>query len=208
MFVLLMASSILLHDQQHPTVMNGFPISFMQKVSSKVTIHFFQVVVFIIASVLIGGYYVSKKTGWGNFKTPVLIYQDADFVAVSMLRYIFYMFVAFALISLFLLLAFILINEITKNLYGTILLLLVVLLAPEFLSIAGVETNWLYPLKYIDIGAVLNGDAAMEFGIEKLDFRHSYGWLIGLNVIITAILYARNKLLHLRRVAIGDGGML
>ena len=198
LFVLLIASSILLHDQQHPTVITGFPISFMQKVSGKVTIHFFQVLVFFVSSVLIGGYYVSKKTEWGNFKTPVLIYQDADFIAVSMLRYIFYMFVAFALISLLLLLSFILINEITKNMYGTILLLLVVLLGPEFIRISGVESNWLYPLKFIDIGAVLNGDAAVIFGMEKLDFKNSFGWLIGLNLIIIAILYTRNKLLHLR----------
>ncbi|WHT47855.1 hypothetical protein QNH10_17460 [Sporosarcina thermotolerans] len=64
---------------------------------------------------------------------------------------------------------------------------------------AGVESNWLFPLKFIDIASVLSGEAAMEFGNKKMDFKHSYIWLIGLNLMAFVILYLRNMLLYIRR---------
>lgn len=199
LFVLIIGSSMLVNDQQHQSVVGGFPISFMQKVSGKVAIHLVQVLLFLVLAVLIGGYYIAQKTEWGNFITPVLIYQDMDFVAVSTIRYLMYMFIAFALIALFLLLVFVLINVMTKNLYATILTMIVILLLPDLISVTGATFNWLYPLKFIDIGSVLNGEAAAEFGNEKLDFKHSYSWLVGLNLLAAAILYGRNKLLYIRK---------
>ena len=199
LFVLIIGSSMLLIDQQHRSVVGGFPISFMQKVSGKVGIHLVQVMLFLIIGVLVGGSYVSRKTEWGNFMTPVLIYQDMDFIAVSTTRYVTYMFIAFALIALFLLLVFVLINVVTKNLYATILTMIVILLLPDLISVAGATFNWLYPLKFIDIGSVLNGEAAAEFGNERLDFKQSYNWLVGLNLIAAAVLYMRNKLLYIRK---------
>ncbi len=198
--VLLAGSSMLVNDQLHPSVLFGFPVSFMQKAISKVGVHFVQIMIFLCVAILIGSYYVARKAGWGDFRTPVLIYQDADFIAVSMLRYLFYMLVAFGLIALLLLFTFLFINLVTKNLYATIVIILFVLLSPQLLLVAGVETNLLYPLKFIDIGAVLNGDAAKEYGIEKLDFRHAYSWLVVLNLIVILMLYGRNKLLHIRKV--------
>ncbi|WP_432359949.1 hypothetical protein [Sporosarcina sp. UB5] len=198
--VLLAGSSILVNDQLHPSVLFGFPISFMQKAISKVGVHFVQIMFFLCASILIGSFYVARKTGWGDFRAPVLIYQDADFIAISMLRYLFYMLIAFALIALFLLFTFLLINLVTKNLYAAIVIILFVLLAPQLLLVAGVETNWLYPLKFIDISAVLSGEAAKEYGVEKLDFKHAYSWLVVLNLLVISILYGRNKLLHIKKV--------
>ncbi|WHT47996.1 hypothetical protein QNH10_18350 [Sporosarcina thermotolerans] len=200
LFVLLAGSTMLVNDQQHPSVVYGFPISFMQKAANKVGVHLVQVMFFLSASILIGGYYVSRKTGWGDFRTPVVIYQNADYIAVSMLRYLLLMSIAFGLIALLLLFAFLLINIVTKNLYATILILLFVLLSPQLLLVAGVETNWLYPLEIIDIGAVLSGEAAKEFGIEKLDFKHAFSWLVVLNLIIISVLYGRNKLAQIQKV--------
>ncbi|WP_060210123.1 hypothetical protein [Sporosarcina koreensis] len=200
LLVLFSGSSMLVNDQLHPSVLFGFPVSFMQKAFSKVGVHFVQIMLFLSASIVIGGYYVSRKTGWGDFRTPVLIYQDADFIAVSMLRYLFYMFVAFGLIALLLLFTFLFVNLVTKNLYAAIVIILFVLLSPQLLLVAGLETNWLYPLKFIDIGAVLSGEAAKEFGIEELDFKHAYSWLIVLNLIVISVLYGRNKLMHIQRV--------
>lgn len=198
--VLLAGSSMLVNDQLHPSVLFGFPVSFMQKAISKIGVHFVQIMLFLCASILIGSYYVARKTGWGDFRSPVLIYQDADFIAVSMLRYLFYMLVAFGLIALLLLSTFLFINLVTKNLYATIVIILFVLLSPQLLLAAGVETNWLYPIKFVDIGAVLSGDAAKEYGIEQLDFKHAYSWLVVLNLLVLSALYGRNKLVHIRKV--------
>ena len=200
MFVLLMGSSMLIHDQQHPSVLHGFPISFMQKTISKVGVHFVQVMFFLCASMGIGSFYVAQKTGWGDLRTPVLIYQDADFIAVSTLRYLFYMLVAFALIALLLLLTFLFLTLIAKNLYASIIIILLIILSPQLLLAAGVESNWLYPLKLIDIGAVLSGDAAKEYGIENLDFKHAYSWLVILNLLVISSLYGRNKLIYRKKM--------
>ena len=202
LLVLFAGSSILVNDQQHPSVVYGFPISFMQKANSKVGVHFVQIMLFLSACIVIGGYYVSRKTGWGDIRTPVLIYQDADFIAVSMLRYLFLMFVAFGLIALLLLFAFLLINIVTKNLYASLVIMLFILLSPQLLLAAGVETNWLYPLKFIDIGAVLSGELAMEYGIEQLDFKRAYSWLVVLNLIVISILFGRNKLMSIQKVEV------
>lgn len=199
LFILISGSSMLIVDQHNQSVVGGFPISFMQRVTSKVAIHIVQAMLFLLAGIVVGAYYVAGKTEWGNFLKPVLVYQDADFIAVSTIRYIVYMLIAFALIAVFLYLAFVLINVLTKNLYASILILIVILLAPDLLSLAGVESNLLFPLKFIDIASVLSGEAAMEFGNKKLDFKQSYSWLIGLNLIVMAILYLRNMLLYMRR---------
>src|SRR5690606_5098994 len=61
-FVLLAGSSMLLNEQNHRTVMFGFPISFMQKVISKISVVFIQIMLFLCASILIGSYYVAEKT--------------------------------------------------------------------------------------------------------------------------------------------------
>lgn len=201
-FVILMGSSMLIHDQQHPSVLHGFPISFMQKAISKVGVHFLQIMLFLCVSIGVGVYYVARKTGWGDFRTPVLIYQDTDFIAVSVLRYMLYMLVAFALIALLLLFTFLFLNLVSKNLYASIVIILLIVLSPQLLLAAGVETNWLYPLKFIDIGAVLSGDAAEEYGIENLDFKHAYSWLVILNLLVIFILLGRNKLIYRKKVAI------
>lgn len=200
--VLVAGSSMMVNDQLHQTVVKGFPVSFMQKISSKVAIHFVQIMVFLSIGLVAGVYYVSRKAEMGNFITPVLVYQDGDFITVSTSRYIVYMLIAFALIALLLLLSFVLINTVTKNLYATILILLVILLTPDLMRVADVQFNWLYPLKFIDIGYVLNGDAALDFNNKNLDFKNAFSWLIGLNLIVTAGLYVGNKLQSLRKAEV------
>ncbi len=200
LLVLVSGSSMLVNDQAHPSVVSGFPVSFMQKLSSKVAIHFVQIMLFLFVGIAAGLYYVAKKSEIGNFNTPVLIYQNGDFFAVPTMRYFIYIVLAFALIALLLLLAFALINVVTKNLYASAFILLVILLLPDLLRVAEVQVNWLYPLKFIDIAYVLNGDAALEFGNKKLDFKHSYIWLVSMNVIVAATLYFGNKFVHKRKV--------
>ena len=59
--------------------------------------------------------------------------------------------------------------------------------------------TWLHPIKYIDIGAVLSGNLAVEFGNSKLDFKHAFVWLVALNLIVLVILYGKNKLTYIRK---------
>ncbi|WP_336822119.1 hypothetical protein [Sporosarcina sp. USHLN248] len=200
LFVLLMGSSMMLHDQQKKTVMSGFPISFMQKMHGKVLIHFIQIMFFIIAGVFVGGAFVALKAGWGNFNSPVLIYEGGQFITVSVSRYFLDMLIAFALITLLLLYATAFLNNMTKNLYATVLTLLGIIVLPDLMATAGITADFLQPIKFIDIGSVLSGEAAMKFGNDKMDFKHTFAWLLILNVIVVFLLYGWNKWKHVRKL--------
>lgn len=199
LFVLIAGSGMLAHEQQNRSVVSGFPISFMKKINGKVGIHFIQIFLFLILGLLLGGIYVSQKTASGNFASPVLLFQNGDFVAVSTIHYLAYMLIALVLITLLLLYGTALLNLLIRNVYATVLILVGVFFLPDLLITTGIEMTWLHPIKYIDIGAVLTGELAEKFGNSKLDYKHAFVWLIALNLIALSILYGRNKLRHIRK---------
>ncbi|GKV54779.1 hypothetical protein NCCP2222_07260 [Sporosarcina sp. NCCP-2222] len=211
LFVLFMGGNMLLHDQQKRTVMGIFPISFMQRVFVKTGLHFVQVLVFLLAGLLIGGWVVAAQTAWGDFKSPLLLFQNGDYVAVSTSRYILYMVVAMALLALLLLFASILVNVITKNMYATVLLILVVFLAPMLLHFAGINASLLQPLSVMDISQVLTGDVATQYGKDTMDYKWALIWLCVLNMALIAVLFGGNRVVYMKKHAtptyqVGKGG--
>ncbi len=128
-FVLIAGSGMLAHEQQNRSVVSGFPISFMKKINGKVGLHFIQIFLFLILGLLLGGIYVSQKTASGNFASPILLFQNGDFLAVSTwIHYLAYMSIALVLITLLLLYGTALLNLLIKNVYATVLILVVVYL--------------------------------------------------------------------------------
>lgn len=202
LIVLIAGSGMLAHEQQNRSVVSGFPISFMKKINGKVGLHFIQIFLFLILGISLGVIYVAQKTAIGNFASPVLLYQNGDFEAVSTGSYLVNMLIALALITLLLLFGTALLNLLTRNMYATILILLLIFFLPDLLVTAGIEMTWLHPIKYIDIGAVLSGNLAVEFGNNKLDFKHAFVWLVALNLIVLVILYGKNKLRYIRKAPI------
>lgn len=194
LIVLLIGSSMLLHDQQNRSVMNGLPISFLQKMFSKVGIHLGQIFVFLAVGIGIGSVYVALKTGWGSFTSPVLLYSGGNFSAVSTVHYVLLQLLAFLLISFLLLVASILLNGLTKNMYATVLFIVFLLLLPSLFLSAGFDASWLRPLAMIDIGAVLSGEAAMRFESASMDYQHALSWFAGLSLVMMAVLYMKTKL--------------
>ncbi|WP_025785310.1 hypothetical protein [Sporosarcina sp. D27] len=194
LLVLLIGSSMLLHDQQNRSVMNGLPVSFLQKMFSKVGIHLGQIFVFLVAGIGIGSVYVAMKTGWGSFTSPVLLYSSGNFTAVSTVHYVLLQLLAFLLISFLLLVASILVNDLTKNMYATVLSIVFLLLLPSLLLSAGIDASWLRPLVMIDIGAVLSGEAALRFETASMDYQHALSWFVGLSLVMMAVLYMKTKL--------------
>lgn len=209
LFVLLIGSNMYLHDHQKRTVMGVFPVTFMQKVISKVSIHFLQTLIFLVIGVLVGGLFVSSKTGWGNFKAPVLLFEDGGFLAISTTRYLVYMFIALALIALLLLFSTALMNILTKNVYVSILTILLVLAIPTILNFAGFPTNWLRAIHFIDISSIMTGETALGMKSDTLDYKHAISWLVGLNVFLLSVLYVKNKLTYRGQVRVSavEGGV-
>ena len=211
LFVLFLGGNMLLHDQQKRSVMGIFPISFMQRVFVKTGLHFIQALAFLLAGLLIGGWFVSIQTAWGNFKSPLLLFQNGDYVAVATSRYILYMVVAMALLVLLLLLLSILVNAITKNMYATVLLIVVVFLAPMLLHFAGIGASWLQPLSVMEISQVLSGDTAAQYGKDTIDYKWAFVWLAVLNVAVLLVLFGGNRVMFMKKHAtpsyqVGKGG--
>ncbi|MCG3089531.1 hypothetical protein [Sporosarcina cyprini] len=211
LFVLFLGGNMLLHDQQKRSVMGIFPISFMQRVFVKTGLHFIQALAFLLAGLLIGGWFVSIRTAWGNFKSPLLLFQNGDYVAVGTSRYILYMVVAMALLALLLLLLSILVNVITKNMYATVLLIVVVFLAPMLLHFAGIDASWLQPLSVMEISQVLSGDTAVQYGKDTIDYKWAFVWLAVLNVAVLLVLFGGNRVMYMKKHAtpsyqVGKGG--
>lgn len=132
----------------------------------------------------------------------MLLFQNEEFVAVSTGTYLAYMLIALALITLLLLYGTVLLNLLTKNMYATILILLIVFFLPDLLVTVGIKMTWLHSIKYIDIGAILSGQLAAEFGNSKLDYKHGFVWLIALNLIVLVVLYGKNKLSYIRKAPV------
>ena len=133
-FVLLSGSEMLVYEQRHRTVVNGFPLSFMKKINSKISIHFIQIIMFLVIGFLLGGIFASRKFGVGDFSYPILIYRNGSFEAIATVDYLLYVFLAMALITILLLYLSVLLNLIFKNAYANVLIGLGVFLLPDLLE--------------------------------------------------------------------------
>ncbi|GKV70611.1 hypothetical protein NCCP2716_31090 [Sporosarcina sp. NCCP-2716] len=203
LFVLLIGSTMLLHDRLNRSVMSGLPIPYMQRVGAKVGLHLITITVFLSAAILIGWVSTGLKAGWGSAVSPVLLYSGGTYTAVSAVRYVLLQSVSFLLIGLLLLVLLLLLQELTANTYAAVLAIVSLLLLPSLLYAAGVPpVGWLSPLAMADTGAVLSGEAAIRFGSGSMDYVHAFFWFIGLTLFLLAVLYTLNRLRYVRRTSV------
>ncbi len=203
LFVLLIGSSMLLHDRLNRSVMSGLPISYMQRLAAKVGIHLMLIAFFLTASIIAGWIYTGLKAGWGSADSPVLLYSDGAYTAVSTVQYIVLQACALLLTGLLLLVLFVLVQELTANTYASVLAIVFLLLLPSLLLAAGVPAaGWLAPLAMVNTGAVLDGKAAVQFASISMDYPHAFLWFTGLTFFLLAVLYTLNRQRHVRRISL------
>ncbi|MEC5424853.1 hypothetical protein QGM71_15310 [Virgibacillus sp. C22-A2] len=191
--VLLSGSEILVYEQRHRSVMNGFPLGFMKRIHAKISIHFIYIFTFLIVGLFAGGLYAAKESGVGDFSYPVLIYQNGGFETISTIRYFQYVLLAAALTTLMVLYLSVLLNMIFKNAYASVLIGLGLFFLPDLVMAMGVETTLLYTIKYVDFSSVLSGHSAGESGNTKLDYWHAMLGLLGLIILLISMIYAKLK---------------
>ncbi|MFJ7936498.1 hypothetical protein [Sporosarcina sp. NPDC096371] len=201
-FVLVSGSEMLVYEQRHRTVVNGFPISFMKKINSKISIHFIHIFTFLVLGLFFGGVFVAGKSGIGNFSSPVLIYSDGGYEAISTVHYLLYVLLAMALITIMLLYLSALLNLIFKNAYANVLIGLGLFLLPDLLMTVGVESAWLYPIKYVEFSNVLSGDIANQLGNAQIDYWYSIIWLAAFSLLMISIIYTKTKFPFIRTLMI------
>ncbi|WP_188206999.1 hypothetical protein [Alkalibacillus aidingensis] len=198
--VLLTSGDMLVYEKQHKTVVNGFPISFMSKVFSKIALYFVYILIPLILGTLLSIWYAARKEGLGNFSEPVLIYQQGDYTAISTSQYLVYVFGGIVIITLMVLLLSMLLNVLFNNLYATVLIGLGLFLIPELLMAIHWDPLFLRIFKYVDIVNILSGDLALELGDHGIDYWHALTWMMVTIIIFSCILYLINKLNYRRNL--------
>lgn len=195
--VLISGSELLTYETRHRTVMQGFPISFMTKVNSKVIVYFIYIYSFLLVGGLIGLIYTTSKHT-GDLAFPILIYQNQSYTAVSTTQYLLYMFVGFALVIILLLYVSVLLNLLFKNAFANILTSLGIFSLPYLIELSGISINPFIFLNYIDIESVLSGNLATIYGVDYSDFIHVFTVIIAMISITILSIYLINKYTYSR----------
>ena len=195
--ILISGSELLTYETRHRTVMQGFPVSFMTKVNSKVIVYFIYIYSFLLAGSLIGLTYTASKHA-GDLAFPILIYRNESYTAVSTTQYLLYMFIGFALVIILLLYVSILLNLLFKNAFANILVGLGIFSLPYLVESVGININPFIFLNYIDIESVLSGNLATIYGVDYSDFIHVFTVMIAMISITILSIYLINKYTYSR----------
>lgn len=191
--VLIAGSEMLTFEQRHKSIFNGIPIPFMHKVTSKIVIYFFYIMIFLLAGFFVGLQYLAYKWGTVAFQFPILIYMNEDYIAVTIAQYIVYMFLAFLMITMIVLLGTILCNMIFKHAFATILAGVAVFLIPHLMVLAGWKVPVLSTIFYLDFASILEGEGAAALQSTSIDFINGYIWMAIVIVLLVGIIYILHK---------------
>lgn len=200
-FVLLSGSDILVSEQRHETVMSGFPLSFMKKINVKVFLYFIYMMLFLVAGVLLGNYFMMKELGTSVLNDPVIIYSNGSFEAITLVHYLGYSLLAMALIILLTLYLSVLLNIVFKNAYANVLVGIGLFLLPSLLLVGEFKFSLLHPLKYVEFSHVLSGVLATQLDNSGLDYWMMMLWLLVLCMMFIMMLFAKNKLAYMREAS-------
>lgn len=197
--VLISGNEMLIYEHRHQSVMRGFPLGFMHKISGKAMVHSIQIYIFLLLGFSIGSIYLARKINAGEFAFPILIYQNENYIAVPASQYLVYMFMGLALVTILLLLLSILLNMLFKNAFANILIGLGIFLLPDIAMAAGFKAAFLHPIKFIDISKVLSGELATELGNYSIDYLFAMCVLGVIIILLFTVIYALNKFTYQRK---------
>lgn len=192
--LLISGSELLLHERRHPTITKGFPISFMNKVHSKVAVHFGFIYSLFVSGFLIGATYLITKLQATNFSFPILLYQNEGYEAISIWAYIGYLFFGLALVSIFVLYLSVLLNMLFRNAFANILVGLAIFFLPNL-------GDWAVfaPIQTIDFAKVLSGELASQYGLPFLDWGNVLMGLTFSILLLMVMIYLFHRLIAARK---------
>jgi ABC-2 family transporter protein len=196
--VLISGNEMLIYEQRHQSVMRGFPISFMKKVTGKVMVYFVHIYTFLLLGFGIGSIYVARKFNASDLSFPILVYKNENYIAISTAQYLLYVFIGLAIVTIVLLALSILLNMLFKNAFANILIGLGIYLIPDIVMAAGFKATFLHPIKYMDIYKVLSGDLALELGNSSIDYWHAISILGLIAILLFGIIFTINKFTYHR----------
>lgn len=199
LLVLVAASEMIVFERKHQSVVNGIPVSFITKIHSKILVHFISIFGFLLIGLLLGMITSWTRYEWGDFLSPMMVYTNGDFEAVSTTRYLLAELLGFALTAILLLYLSVLLNLLVKNSYMTVFVGMVFILLPDFWIWAGRTVHWIYPVKFTAVSDVLSGEMAMIYKRTHMDYTHGFIWLVLGSVLLLIWLIVQNRWHYFRR---------
>lgn len=167
-YLLVFGSDISMDDFEHGTMIESYPITSMQKISSKLLIYSFGATVMTAVTFLLAMGIVSLIWDTGNFSYPVGMYLLGNFKAIPLWSYILLFFIYYFVLAIHTFLLSMALNQYLRNSIATIIVGLVFFIVPYLYPTV---TNYLsfLPFHYYNVNSLFNGQFAMEItGLMEL----------------------------------------
>lgn len=168
LLVALFSTDILLSDQNHTTVIQGFPVSKTKRIWAKIITFAILIYLLVLVSLLIGFITMSLRYYQGSLNYPVSIYLFQTYRALPFTTYLMILAVMMPFVIIFGLLFAALLNLVTKNSYLTLFIQLACFFIPYFIPQLSRYTFWL-PFDYLNLKRVLTGELAFNSQLPQLD---------------------------------------
>lgn len=197
--ILLLASDILTADAEHSSIVESYPISFSQKITSKMLIQVMASFLLFLLMLLCGYVVMSILHEPGNLSYPEIFYQDALYEAIPLYQYLLLTLLYLFVLLVHIVLLSLLLNRLFRNAYLNLfaggLLYFFPYLFPNMMG------NFFFlPMNYFDPASVINGSMAGMLSQPTVSFSAGMGFLVLWSVIYAAILsvldYRQTRMIH------------
>ena len=198
-FVVVLASSIIVYEKSHQTVLAGFPISAIQKVHSKLFVYFISLLALLLLGVGVAFFVSYLLAGIGNFIYPKIIYLNGSYEAISTSTYLIYLLAGLIVVAGVVLLLTILLNKLVPNAYATVFIAIGLYFTSDLFMILGWTHPALQLFTLFNIPGVLSGDVATEVGNSYIDFPFTIIILIIFMAVQWLFIYLIQKRTYIKK---------
>lgn len=190
-YLLVFGSDISMDDFEHSTMIESYPITTLQKISSKLLIYSIGTTAMTIVSFLFSGLIVSLIWEVGNFSYPVGLYLLGNFATVPLWSYILLFFLYYFILAIHVFLLTMALNRYVRNSIATIIVGLVLFILPYLYPVLTNHSNFL-PFHYYNIIALFDGQFAME-AAGFMDLGIGMLVLILYSILLFFIIFRKDK---------------
>lgn len=193
LFLLLCSGSLLTNDLDHETMVKGYPVTYRQKIVSKILIYTVASFFSIFAITGLAGLIVWVIKGIGDFTYPMIVYNQGFYQAIPIAQYTLIYFGYLVILTIHVVSFSAFLNTLLKNVYAT-LLGGVVCFAIPLVAQNWIGWLWWTPIPYYNPFAILSGDIAYLANHEHLTLVYGGGVLLIWSMVFLIIVYAINRL--------------
>lgn len=188
LLVAVFSSDILLDEENHTSLVSGYPFTMAAKLLAKV----FSYLIFTVG-LLLFTFAIAIAAGAVMYEIdltyPVALF-NGEYFTVAIWEYIGMAFLYFACISLAALTVSIVLNYYLKNLYTVIFTHFFFFFSMQLIPVSG-EWLWFLPFNYLNFSTLINGQSAEMIGSSMITLNNGFIILIVTTFILFLFIYWR-----------------